>query len=134
MSEWLIRPISRIDFTGGWFYNENSTILGGLRPGLLFSPNGSVQAVTGGAEWAQLTFRLTSRLTANFYGGEASNHKSDIRSAGAILSNRTFAGNLIYKIGQNVLASFEAYQARSEYLGFGKRSIPHYDLALAYLF
>jgi hypothetical protein len=51
-----------------------------------------------------------------------------------LLSNRTIAGNIIYKLGTNVLASFEAYQARTQYLGLGKFLVPHYDLALAYLF
>jgi hypothetical protein len=131
--EWLIRPVARVDVTGGWFYGDNSAILGGLRPGLLFLPDGSVREVAGSAEWAQLTWRLTNRLTANFYGGEASNHRTGIR-AGSILTNRTFAGNLMYKIGSNVLTSFEVYQARTNYLGFGARLVPHYDLAVAYLF
>ena len=131
--DWLIRPFSRLDLTGSWFYNQNSTLLGGLRPGLLFLPGGIVRPVTGSAEWAQLTIRATSRATVNFYGGQASNHLSDVR-AGNILSNRTWAGNLIYKIGTNVLASFEVYQARTQYVDFGRRLVPHYDLALAYLF
>jgi len=50
-----------------------------------------------------------------------------------ILSNRTIAGNIIYKLGTNVLTSFEVYQARTNY-GFTTRLVPHYDLALAYLF
>ena len=131
--DWLIRPFSRVDLTGQWFYNQNSNILGGLRPGLLFLPNGVVRPVMGSAEWAQLTVRATSRATFNFYGGQASNHLSDVRT-GNILSNRTWAGNIIYKLGTNVLASFEVYQARSQYVDFGRRLVPHYDLALAYLF
>ena len=131
--DWLIRPFSRVDLTGTWFYNQNSTILGGLRPGLLFLPNEVVRPVIGSAEWAQLTIRATSRATLNFYGGQASNHASDVRT-GNILSNRTLAVNIIYKLGTNVLASFEVYQARSQYVDFGRRLVPHYDLALAYLF
>ena len=131
--DWLIRPFSRVDLTGSWFYNQNSTILGGLRPGLLFLPNGVIRPVTGSAEWAQLTIRATRRATLNFYGGQASNHASDVRT-GNILSNRTWAGNIIYKLGTNVLASFEVYQARSQYVDLGRRLVPHYDLALAYLF
>ena len=131
--DWLIRPFSRVDLTGQWFYNQNSSILGGLRPGLLFLPNGVIRPVTGSAEWAQLTIRATSRGTFNFYGGQASNHLSDIRT-GSILANRTVAGNFIYKVGTNVLASFEVYQARTQYVDFGRRLVPHYDLALAYLF
>ena len=131
--DWLIRPFTRVDLTGTWFYNQNSTILGGLRPGLLFLPNGVVRPVIGSAEWAQLTIRATSRATFNFYGGQASNHASDVR-VGSLLNNRTWAGNIIYKLGTNVLASFEVYQARSLYVDFGRRLVPHYDLALAYLF
>lgn len=48
--------------------------------------------------------------------------------------NQVYAGNLIYRLGPNVLASFEASQTRTTYLGQGTRLNPHYDLALAYLF
>ena len=131
--DWLIRPFARIDLTGTWFYNQNSTVLGGLRPGLLFASDGTIRPVTGTAEWAQLAFHATRRMTFNFYGGQASNHQTDLL-AGSILSNRTIAGNVIYKLSTNVLASFEVYQARTQYLGLGKFLVPHYDLALAYLF
>ncbi|HEY3740564.1 MAG TPA: hypothetical protein VGL53_12005 [Bryobacteraceae bacterium] len=131
--DWLIRPFSKIDLTGTWFYNQNSTVLGGLRPGLLFAADGSIRPVTGTAEWAQLAFHATSRMTFNLYGGQASNHQTDIM-AGSILNNRTIAANVIYKLSTNVLASFEMYQARTRYLGLGKFLVPHYDLALAYLF
>jgi hypothetical protein len=131
--DWLIRPFSRVDLTGSWFYNENSTVLGGLRPGLEFLYNGAVRPVIGSAEWAQLAFHATNRMSFNIYGGEASNHSSDVFK-GTILSNRTIAANIIYKLGTNILASFEVYQARTQYSGLGRFLVPHYDLALAYLF
>lgn len=130
--DWLIRPWSRVDLTGSWFYGGNSRILGGLSPGLVF--NNGTRAVLGNAEWAQLAVRLTQRATLHFYGGEASNHASDVRTAGSLLSNRVFAGNLIYKFGTNVLAGVEVYQARTEYLRSGTRLVNHYDLSIAYLF
>jgi len=78
--DWLIRPFSRVDLTGTWFYNQNSTVLGGLAPWMVFFPNGDIRPVTGSAEWAQLTIRATNRISLNFYGGEASNHRSDLSS------------------------------------------------------
>ena len=45
-----------------------------------------------------------------------------------------YAGNIVYKLGPNVLAAFEAAQTRTDYIAVGLRRNNHYDLALAYLF
>jgi hypothetical protein len=55
-------------------------------------------------------------------------------AAGGVNRNFVYAGNLIYKLAPNVLASLEASQARTQYLGSLLRLNNHYDLALAYLF
>lgn len=130
--DWLIRPTERIDFSGTFFQGENVGVLGGLRQGVIFIGDRahSVHA-TGGM--AQLKIRATPRLTFNLYGGQEDDRNSDLQP-GSIGKNQTYAANMVYRFGANVLASFESSQTRTDYLGSGRRMFPHYDLALAYMF
>ena len=131
--DWLIRPHARLDFSGQFFSGRNTQTLGGLRPGITFFADGSVRPVRSQGGWAQLSFRATARTSFNLYGGQEAHPAADLLP-GAIQRNRAYAANIMYKLGSNVLAAFEAYQARTTYLGSGTRLIPHYDFALAYLF
>lgn len=131
--DWLVRPFSRIDLTGTFFHGENVGVFGGLRQGISFLYNDRVRAVEATGGWAQVKIRATSRLTFNFYGGQEDDRNGDLQK-GAIAKNQTYAGNAMYRLGSNVLASFEASQTRTTYIGSGTRSFPHYDLGLAYLF
>jgi hypothetical protein len=90
----------------------------------------AVHAIGG---WAQAKFRITPRLTFNVYGGQEEDRNSDLFT-GAISRNLSYAGNIMYRFGSNVLGSFEASQTRTAYLNSGTRIFPHYDLGLAYLF
>ena len=83
--------------------------------------------------WAQLSFRATGRLSFNFYTGLQDDRNKDLLPGG-IAKNQVYAGNVMYRFGQNVIASFEASQTRTTYLGSGTRTNPHYDIAFAYLF
>ncbi len=89
-----------------------------------------VHAVGG---WAQVKFHLTPRATLNFYGGQEDDRNRDL-TPGGISKNLAYAGNFMYRIGSNILASFESSQVRTTYLFSGTRIFPHYDLAIAYLF
>jgi hypothetical protein len=131
--DWLVRPLSRLDFTGAFFSGENVGVIGGLPQGVnvtdSLAPN-PVHAVGG---WAQVKFRLTPRLTFNVYGGQEEDRNSDL-FAGAISRNLSYAGNIMYKFASNILGSFEASQTRTTYLNSETRIFPRYDLGLAYLF
>ena len=131
--DWLIRPWSRFDFSGMFFDGRNVTGVGGLPQGIFFGPNNYLQAVHSVGGWAQLSYRATERLSFNIYGGQENDRASDLMS-GNISRNLTYAGNLIYRLGPNVLAGLEASQVRTAYIGSGLRLNNHYDLALAYLF
>lgn len=131
-TDWLIRPLSRVDLTGEFFDGENTGVLGGLRQGVSFL-NGQPRPVHAIGGWAQVTLHMTQRAWFNFYSGQEDDRNSDL-AAGAIGKNLSYGGNFIYRLGPNVLSSFEASQTRTTYLGSGTRMNPHYDLALAYLF
>jgi hypothetical protein len=130
--DWLIRPIDRIDFSGTFFSGENVAVLGGLRQGVVIVGD-LAHAVHAKGGMAQLKIRATPRLTFNLYGGQEDDRNSDLL-AGAIGKNQTYAANMVYRFGANVLASLETSQTRTDYIGSGRRMFPHYDLALAYLF
>jgi len=131
--DWLIRPVARVDITGAFFHGENVGVVGGLRQGVSFLYGDRIRAVRATGGWAQVKIRATSRLSFNLYGGQEDDRNSDLQK-GAVGKNQTYAGNAMYRLGSNVLASFEASQVRTTYIGSGTRSFPHYDLGLAYLF
>jgi hypothetical protein len=130
--DWLIRPISWIDFTGEFFQGENTGVIGGLRQGVSVI-NGVVRSVQATGGWAQVKFRVTRRASVNFYGGQEDDWNRDLE-LGGISRNLSYAGNFMYRFGSNILASIESSQVRTTYLNSGTRIFPHYDLALAYLF
>jgi len=130
--DWLIRPAARVDFTGAFFHGENTGVIGGLRQGVNVI-NGQAHAVHATGGWAQFTFRATRRASFNFYGGQEDDRNRDL-SLGAVGKNQGYGANIIYRLGSNILTSFEASQMRTTYLGSRTVINPHYDLAFAYLF
>jgi hypothetical protein len=130
--DWLIRPMDRLDFSGTFFQGENAGVLGGIRQGVVIQ-NGVAHSIHTQGGMAQLKFRATPRITFNLYGGQQDDRNSDLQR-GAIGKNQTYAANVMYRFGANILASFEAQKTRTDYIGTGKRLFPHYDLAIAYLF
>jgi hypothetical protein len=131
--DWMIQPVSKVQFTGMFFQGENTAGIGGLRQGFTFLSDRKFRAVGAAGGWAQLSFLPTKRLTLNAYSGQESNRAADLLT-GQITRNFAYAGNGIYHLASNVLFSFEAAQVRTTYLGFPQRLVNHYDLALAYLF
>lgn len=130
--DWLVRPLLKLDFTGQLFRGENAGVVGGLQQGVLVL-YGKVRAVHAAGGWAQLTYHATSRLWFNVYGGQEDDRNSDLRG-NAIAKNEAYAGNVMYRLGSNLLTSFEYSRVRTTYLTSGIRLNSHYDLALAYLF
>jgi hypothetical protein len=131
--DWLIQPVSKIQFTGMFFTGENAAGLGGLRQG--FSIFNDLQAVSIGANggWAQFSYFATKRLTFNIYGGEENDRLADLLS-GDIHTNFMYAGNAVYRLGSNVLFGAEVSQVRTNYFLLPSKLNNHYDLSLAYLF
>ena len=131
--DWLIQPISKIQFSGMFFTGENDAGLGGLRQG--FTIFNDIRAVSIGANggWAQFSYLATKRLTFNIFGGEENDRAADLMG-GDIHNNFMYAGNAIYRLGSNVLLGAEVSQVRTNYFLLPSRLNNHYDLSLAYLF
>jgi hypothetical protein len=130
--DWLIRPAARVDFTGTFFHGENTGVIGGLRQGVNVI-NGQPRAVGATGGWGQFTFRATRRASFNIYAGQEDDRNRDL-SLGAVGKNQGYGANIMYRLGSNILTSFESSQIRTTYLGSGTFINPHYDLAFAYLF
>jgi hypothetical protein len=131
--DWMIRPLSQFDISGMYFSGENVGVVGALRQGVTFFSDYTARSVGSQGGWVQLAFRPTSQWSMHLYGGQQDDRDHDLL-AGAVSKNLIYAGNIMYRFSPNVLASFEASQVRTTYLGSGTRLNPHYDLALAYLF
>jgi hypothetical protein len=135
--DWLVRPSSFIEFTGAMFHGTNASAVSGLRQGFTIVASGpdagDVIPVHATGGWGQLAVFPASRLSLHFYGGEESDRPSDL-PVNSVGRNLIYAGNAIYKLSSNVLASFEVSQTRTDYVSAGVRLSNHYDLALAYLF
>jgi len=131
--DWLIQPFQKVQFSGMFFHGRNAAGVGGLRQGFTVYPDGREVAIGANGGWAQLSFQAAKRLSFNLYGGQESDRTRDLL-AGDIRRNLAYAGNLIYRLGPNVLLGLEALQVRTNYFLKPNRLNNHYDLALAYLF
>jgi len=130
--DWLVRPAARVDFTGTFFHGENTGVIGGLRQGVNVV-NGQAHAVGATGGWGQFTFRATRRASFNIYAGQEDDRNRDL-SLGAVGKNQGYGANIMYRLGSNILTSFESSQVRTTYLGSGTVLNPHYDFGFAYLF
>ena len=130
--DWLIRPTSRVDFTGTFFRGQNTGVIGGLRQGVNVF-NGRARSVQATGGWAQFAFRANERASFHFFGGQQDDRNRDLNTGG-IAKNQSYGANIIYRLGSNILTSFESSRVRTTYLGSGTRTNSHYDLAFAYLF
>ena len=131
--DWLIQPAAKFRLTGTFFNGSNAAGVGGLRQGFSFLGGDRFTAIRARGGWSQFTYLATNRLTFNVYGGQESNRIADLLS-GQIARNFSYAANVHYRIGPNVLIGAEANQVRTTYVGGGLRLVNHYDLALGYLF
>src|SRR5207253_98993 len=107
--DWSIEPVSKIEFSGAFFSGQNAAGIGGLRQGFTILGYEHAVPVHAAGGWGQVSWIATKRLSFNIYGGQESNRASDL-PAGGISRNRAYAANLIYHLGQNVLAGLEASQ------------------------
>ena len=131
--DWMIQPVAKFQFTGTFFHGRNAAGVGGLRQGFTSLGGNRFTTVPTMGGWAELSYSATRRFTVNAFGGQESNQAASLLN-GQIARNFSYAGNVQYRLGTNVLLGLEANQARTAYVGGTLRLVNHYDLALAYLF
>jgi hypothetical protein len=131
--DWEYVPIRLLRFTGLAYGGANLASLGTLRQGFtILGPRDAIAIRTRGG-WAQAAILPTSRLSFHLMAGQNDDNNSDLRFGG-IGKNQTYAGNVMYRIGQNFIVALEGSQVRTSYLAGPVRRNTHYDLAFAYLF
>jgi hypothetical protein len=131
--DWFIVPWSHLEFSGTAFQGQNVASLGSLSNGFTILGDRSVRPVKTAGGWAQLAFPITSRLTFNLYSGLESDN-GDYIAGPYVVRNLTYASNLMYHLGPNVILSLEAAQARLRAYSGANQIQNHYDLAIGYLF
>ena len=131
--DWLFRPWSKMEFSGDFFHGRNFSNLGALPQGFTVLPSDRAIPIYGDGGWVQLSSTITSRLTMNLFGGEQQNRGRDLLP-GDIQRNLSYAANLMYRLGPNVLVGLEALQLRTRVAPSTDHLRNHYDLSFAYLF
>lgn len=131
--DWLIQPVSQIQFTGMFFTGENTAGVGGLRQGFTIFDDSRAVPIGAHGGWMQLSYLATKRLTFNLFSGAENDCASDLLS-GDIHNNMMYGGNAIYRLGPNVLLGAEISQTRTNYFLLPSKLNNHYDLAVGYLF
>ena len=131
--DWFYRPWTKIELTGFAFTGANIANVGTLRQGISVLGPGNAIAIRSRGGWAQVAVLPTSRLSFHLIAGQQDDHDRDLRFGG-IGKNQTYLGNIMYRIGPNMIVSLERSHVRTTYLPGTTRSNNHHDLAFAYLF
>jgi hypothetical protein len=131
--DWSYSPWEKLQFTGFAFTGANLANVGTLRQGFSVLGPGEAIAIRSRGGWAQMAILPTSRLSFHLIAGQQDDNDNDLRFGG-IGKNQTYVGNIMYRIGPNMIVSLERSQVRTTYLPGITRSNNHHDLAFAYLF
>jgi hypothetical protein len=131
--DWLIVPHARFQFTGTFYHGQNVSGLGSLDNGFGITSDGRVTPVHSSGGWAQASFPITSRLTWNLFGGMEDDRGSSL-AAYSTVRGLSYASNLIYHLGPNVVVGLEALQLRTRSFSGDTDLHNSYDLAVGYLF
>ena len=131
--DWKIVPLSKLQFTGAAFRGQDVDSLGALSQGLTLLPNDQARAVRSWGGWAQTSLSITARLTWNVFSGIEDDRGTSLPQA-ALVRNLSYATNILYHAGPNVVIGLEALQMRSRMLSGGTNLHNRYDVAFGYLF
>ncbi len=130
----LFKPFSMLELSGTIFHGENFANIGGGPPGISIAKQSIAVPIRGTAGWLQVALPLTSRLTFDFYAGRLLNNSKDLHNPYDVARTLTYAGNILYQLGPNVVLGFEASQERLKYLYVRPFLANRYDATVAYLF
>ena len=121
--DWSFKVSSHLEWKGTVFNGQNVAGLGALGNGFTITSHGYVQPVKSSGGWSQLAFPLTNRLTVNLFGG-LEDDRSAYQYAPGIAHNFTYASNIMYHLGPNVLLSLEVFRcARACFRGWARFTI-----------
>jgi hypothetical protein len=131
--DWLVAPARHFQVSGTFFHGKNVDGLGTLTNGFTIDPTGRILPVHSTGGWTQFTFPITSRLTFNIFGGLQKD--SNVFGPPTTVSRDfTYASNVMYHLGPNVVVSLEGLQVRVHDLNGSREVHNHYDVAIGYLF
>lgn len=132
-TDFLFKPISKLELTGTLFRGENFSNIGGGPPGVSVTSQDTVIPIHGSGGWVQVALPVTNRLTFDLYAGRQLDDARDLLpyELGRTL---TYAGNVLYRISPNVILGVEASQNRLNYLDEHQILSNRYDATVAYLF
>lgn len=127
------KPLRKLEISGTLFYGENFANLGGAAPGFTIEPNGTAIPVHGAGGWVQVALPVTSRLSFDVYAGRQANDSNDLSEC-ELFRTGTFAANVLYRLGANVIVGFEGSTNRLDEYEFRQLVTNRYDATVAYLF
>jgi hypothetical protein len=131
--DWMIVPNSHLQVSGTAFTGQNVSSLGALPNAFTVTPTGQIRPVDSSGGWTQISVPITNRLTLNVFSGLQSDAATNIEP-GYTVRNLSYASNLMYRLGPNVLLSLEGMQSRLRSAAGATQLQNHYDLAVGYLF
>ncbi len=132
-TDFLFKPLPKLELTGTLFRGENFANIGGGPPGITITNQYVPIPIHGAGGWMQVALPVTNRVTFDLYAGRQLNRGRDLVS-GAILNTLTYAGNVLYHVSPNVVIGLEASQDRLEFLDLHQLLTNRYDASMAYLF
>ena len=132
-ADWLFVTGSRLAISGTFFHGQNVAGLGALGNAFTLSDYTNARPVHSSGGWTQFAFTLTNRMTLNVFGG-LQDDRSQFLSPSSFARNFTYAANLQYHLGPNVVVGLEGLQTRSRMQSGVNGIHNHYDLAIGYLF
>jgi hypothetical protein len=127
------KPLQKLEISGTILHGENFANLGGEPPGATVRGDGEVIPIRGSAGWMQVALPITNRLTFDVYAGRQANDARDLNTY-EFVRTLTYASNVLYRLGPNVVIGMEGSHNELEYLTGRQLSTNRYDATLAYLF
>jgi len=128
----LVKPLRWLEVSGTVLHGENFANLGGLPLGVA-SVGTNYIPIRGSAGWMQIALPVTSRLTFDAYAGRQVNASRGL-TLYQIAGTLVYAGNVLYRVGPNVMLGFEGGHEDIVFAGHTGILANRYDATLAYLF
>ncbi len=131
--DWLVTPAAWLKITGTVYHGQDISGLGSLGNGFAIAADGHVVPVHSSGGWMQFSVPITNRLTWNLFGGLENDRSASLNEYSTV-RGLSYASNLIYHLGPNVVLGLEALQLRTRSLSGDTDLHNSYDLAIGYLF